>query len=409
MAENKEIKTPATKQQFDFVNRLRENNGEALLDIKDFNFDNPNNTADELEKERLAKLELEKNNPTDKTPEKIKAEQDAAEQLELEKQKAGETIKIKSKKSEPPAKVITASTEEDIEDDKLLKAFNKKYGKDFKSLDEIHQEPPAATPTKEEIEKQKEQREADKVAFGLKQGIIKPKQYESYLQDISNREEVAFQQYFAEQLTEDSNLTEKDARVEFNEKFGLESDKDSRQYKRGQKEIGILTDNIIRHTYADILSLDAKYEAHENSEKSSREITQSITSKVPEYTKAVKNAIAAVKKGRVDLGETGVFEYEVEDEVLAEYENELLSNERTAKSIQNGYTEKSLIDTINGAIKVSNFDSLVAGVVEQAFIKREKGLKGVVPARNFNARAVQNDIQKENLKNLRATLDMQEN
>jgi hypothetical protein len=373
MAENK------TPEQIKKENFLREQMGEEPI-------------SESVESKTDTDLGKEKNGIENEKKETIEGEKDEVKTDEKEKVSDEEPIiKIVSKKKEPEVKkeeekVDEGSNEDedDIDEAKLLKALSKKAGKEIKSVEEFLS--PKKEDTEEDIEALKEKREADKISYGLSKGLVTKKQYEGFISDIKNPVELVFKQYLEEQLSEDADLDESDVRSEFDYKFGLDRDEDSREYKRGMKEINLLSESIIKATYPEVFKLESEYSKIENEQKQANEHKKVVLSKAPQYKSDVEDVFKNTKSIRVKFSETEEHEVHIDDSILSTYKNDMLNEQYAESKISKGWTKEEIQTNLNAAIILDNFNEIVKAVTDSVLLKREKGLKGVMPNKNFTPR-----------------------
>ena len=358
------------------------------------------------EKQDAEKTKLEAEAKLKEEESKKKTEE--ADKLKLEAESNEGVVKITKEKKETIVTSSAETEEDEIDEVKLLKVLSKKAGKEISSLDDfLNPKESKKEPTKEELEKEKENRESSKIAFGLQKNIVSKKDYEGYIADAKNPVELVFKQYLEEQLTEDDSLDAKYVRDEFNTKYGLDREDGSREKKRGLKEIGVLAENIIKATYPNVFKLENEYSKFENDQKNQSEYKQNITSKAPQYKKDVEDAFNDVKTIKVKFSEKEEYSVEIDDEIINEYKSQFLNEDYAEKMIANGWTKELIEQTAKNAVIVQNLENIVKGVSERVLLKREKGLKGVQPNKEFAPRKVLSESELKKVDQLKKQLGVE--
>ncbi len=87
----------------------------------------------------------------------------------------------------------------------------------------------------------------------------------------------------------------------------------------------------------------------------------------------------------------------------------MLESDYAKKMVAKGWDRKEIISTFQGAAVLNNLDSIVFDCIDQALLKREMGLKGVLPNKEFNARPVYNDKQQDAVKKIEERLGVNAN
>lgn len=333
----------------------------------------------------------------------LKAEQDKVA-AELRKEAEGQepVVKIKAKEIVAAKVEEPAATEAEIEDDVLIKALRKKTGKEISSLDEFLN--PKKEETPEELEAKANQREKNKITFGLQNNKITTKEIESFIEDSKNPESLAFSFFAASQKELDSTLTADEIQERFEERYAINEDKESAAYKLGQKEIAFIADNILSKKHANYLSLEKEYAAHEKNTQSESEYRNSIIKQAPQFKKDVEAAAEKIRKIKISG-----YEVELDSDILTSYKNQMLTPEYSEKAIANGWSLEELESAMLNSAIIDNLDGIVSGVLEADRLKNQAGLKGIVPPKNISPSKVLNDVQNERAKELAGRLGMQTN
>ena len=193
---------------------------------------------------------VEEKKVEEKVEEKVEVKLDAEGKPIVEETKVEEKTDVveeidnvvklsKEKKVEEKAKEEEKTTEADLDDAALLKALSKKAGKEITSFDDILKEK-VVEKTKEQIEDDLQQRENKKVAYALENKIISSKEIESFIEDAKNPQAVAFNKFSADQKELYPELTQSEIEDKFNTVYAVDEDKDSAEYKFGQKQISFI-------------------------------------------------------------------------------------------------------------------------------------------------------------------------
>lgn len=345
--------TVKTNQQIDAINEFRKDRGEEPLPYETADDNNLNNDADAA---------------------KLKADQDAAdaetERLRIEaEQKVGDTGKVDDKKIDTSA--ATELTKEQQEE------IVKKY-LGITDLNEVVKKSEIKKdPTPEEIEAAKDQRENDKIAYALQKGKFSKKQYESFIADSKDPISLVLAQYSQEQKALDPTLTDEEIEGEFNSKFGLDTKEDSRQYKRGVKEINLLAENILKQNYQSIYQLDSEFDSYENQQLTQKELSEKLISEAPVYKAAVEEIYTNLKKVHIDLGNGEKYEVEFPDEVINSFKERELNTEYAASQIKAGYTKDQKAEAAKMAMVFENLPFFIKQVADKINYKRQAGAKGI--------------------------------
>lgn len=274
-------------------------------------------------------------------------------------------------KNTPPA----TPAEIELDDEKVLNYLQSKKGISATSLDELGKAPEQVDPAK-----QAEDRENAKLTFGLNKGLFNSKTHEQFILDSSNKQNLVYAHYYQEAKEADNTLTDEEIQTEFSEKYGLNTDPGTRKNKRGQQEIELLADRILRKKYANIYKLDSEFTNYEAQESQKKSDTTKIKAGAPAYKSDVESVFAELKKITTKLGENEEYEVAASDEALTSLKNNFLDPEFASQKILSGYTKEELKEVAYTAFLRHNWPSLVKEIVNQALHAKQKGVKGIVPA-----------------------------
>jgi hypothetical protein len=369
-----------TSEQIQAENELAIRLGETVIPTDD-NTDTAAIEAKRVSDEAAAKLEL------DNAAETQRLADEAAKQTEGEEPlKITATKKVEEKVIDADDKNIALKPE--LTEEEVLKFLSKKSGKEVKSVAELFK---TQEPTAEDKEKQAEEREGKKVAYGLENGIITKKQFESFIAATSDPKALVFKQYFQEQKESDETLTEERAQEEFDEKFGLNTEEDSRKHKRGLKEINVLAETIIRKEFKSVFELDEKFNQHENTISTTAQESQMLSEKTPFFTKDIQEVATQLKKLPVSVTVDGIvteYSLDIDDDIIQKYVGIMATPENASKYIKENYTKERLENEIRAAITIENMNGIVSAIVQRDRIKNQAGIRGVFPNKDVQARKI---------------------
>lgn len=301
-----------------------------------------------------------------------KAEEDrvAAETKKKEEDEAA--AKLQKEKEELEAK----NKPVEINDDLVLN-YLKSKNINVSKLEELI---PKAV--EEDKVKLQEQRDGEKLSYGLKKGLFNTKQYESFIADSKNKVDLVFNAELADAKKEDPDWNEdkeREFKEEFNDKFGINSDATSRKFKSGQNQINILSDALLKSNYSSIYKLDGEFERHEKEVLSKKEFQQKILTQAPIYKQDVESIVSGLSKVTIPLGGEN-FEVAVSKEYREDIKNLLLDTDFTTSQISKGHTKEGLQDIAQNLLKTKYFNELSFEAAKKYFDKHQKGLRGIPPA-----------------------------
>lgn len=261
----------------------------------------------------------------------------------------------------------------EINDDAVLKYLQQK-GLSVNSLEDLNK--PA---TEADLAKQADDRESAKLTYGLNKGLFNRKTHEQYILDKSNKQQLVFAQYYQDAKKEDPELTDEDIQAEFASKYGLDSEPNTRKFKRGQQEIDILSDIILKNKYQNIYKLDNEFDTYEKQTTTQKAFERKLLSEAPVFKKHVDDVFGELKKITTKFSEEESYEVEVLDEALNSLKEKFLDNDFVAQKISQGYTRDEIKDIAFNALLSQNWPVFAQEIVKQALYKQQKGVKGIVP------------------------------
>lgn len=311
----------------------------------------------------------------DATPAKTQAEIDAEKLLVDQKKIAdqkkldedAEAARLLAEKNIPQEKA-------ELTDEELMELVSKKSGRKLSSWDELK-----PTQSEEDKKKLEENRDSEKMIFGLKKGLFNKKQLEGFISDSKNKVDLVYSRELAEAKNEDPEWNEekeKEFQDEFNEKFGLNLDGTSSKNKRGQKQIALIADSILKNEYASIYQLDSefgKYEIEINSRKTQE---QRILAAAPLYKEDAEKIVASFAKIEMDFGGDKV-EIPVSKEILQSVTDVMLDSNFSQAQILKGYKKEDLQEFAKQYIIGQNFQALAFEAAKKYREKHEKGVRGI--------------------------------
>lgn len=256
-------------------------------------------------------------------------------------------------------------------DDTALLAALRKRGINVNSFDDLRPKPDAAQLA--------EQRDAKMLSFGLNNGLFTRRDYENYVKDSSDIRALVFNQYLKEAKEDDQDLTNEEIQAEFEQKYSLDHDPESRRYKRGMQEITLLAEKILKEKYQKIFTAEAEFQKHEKTEQGRLSRQENILSKAPAYKVQVDEVFAEMKKFSSEIQGGDSFEVEVTDEMLDSVKSQFLSAEFSAEQIEKGTSKEELRDLVRTSLLFQYFPYLAGQIAVKYHLKRQAGSKGIPP------------------------------
>jgi hypothetical protein len=306
-----------------------------------------------------------------KSPEEIAAEKEGADKIladqETERLRLEEEKKKQQTPTPDPAPVIT--------DEMLFEELSKKTGKKFTSWDELKPKP-------EEIDKEKaaEQREANKLSYGLQQGLFNKKQFENFIADSKDPVGLVYVAELNEAKKDDpqwDDEKEKEFKDEFDEKFGLSLDPSSSKYKRGQKQISIIADTLLRQTYSPIYSLEGEYSKFESVQTQAEANKKKILEAAPVYKKDVEEVVKGLATIDFPFGEGETYSIPVSEEIRNSIQGVLMDQDFVSSKILEGYKKEEIAQLATNLVISQNYVTLAHEAAKKYREKHEKGVRGI--------------------------------
>lgn len=298
------------------------------------------------------------------TPEEIEAKR-----LLAEKGGAVETpeqLEAKRKAAEEKAK-----ENPELSDEQLLKLLNGR-GIKVDSLETLKAPIEQVDPVK-----LAEKRDADELAFGLTKGLFNKKEYEQFVADTQDPQDFVYAQYHAEAKAEDPELTDDDIQAEFLQKYGLNLAAESRQYKRGVKEINTLANVLLKEKYGKIYDAKGAFSAHEESAKTTSDRQKKIADAAPAYKKDLDEVFAEMKKIPFKFGDTDTYEVDTVEASLNEIKSYMQEDKYALPKIEGGYSKEALKAEAFATFLYKNFPTIAQEVANQHLKKHMAGVRGI--------------------------------
>lgn len=287
------------------------------------------------------------------TPEQIEAKRVAAEQEAAKKKKEEE------------------GNSGELDDAQLLALLDKR-GIKVASLEDLKKQDPAPDPAL-----LAEQREANELAFGLSKGLFNKKEYDQFVADTQDPQDFVYDEYYADAKKEDPTLSDEDIQAEFLHKYGLDAQPDTRQFKRGVKEIASLAKSMLKDKYGKIYSAKEAFTSAEQETVSTTVKAKKIAAALPAYTKDVEEIFASLKKIPVKFSDTESYEVELLDTELNKLKIDMLNPDFYGPKIEAGYDKEVLKQIAFSGFVTKNFPVLAMEIANQHLLKHAAGTHGV--------------------------------
>lgn len=300
-----------------------------------------------------------------------KAKAEAAEKARLEKEAADKEKADKEKNKNPEETKLPELT-----DEQLLELASKKAGRPITSWDEFKPKK-----TDDDIKKEQEVRDAQKLSYGLQKGLFNRNTYESFIQDSKDAVGVVYRAELAAAKNDDPEWDEEkeqEFQEEFKERFGLELDKTASKYKSGQRQLSALADNILKSTYAPIYSLDSEYDKYEQGINHQKTNEQKILQEAPVFKQNIEDVLASHATVEITMGGEK-FPVAVPKESIDAVRELLLEEKFVSSQILNGKNNKEhLASVAYNLIVTQNLNALSFEAAKKYHEKHQKGVRGII-------------------------------
>lgn len=292
-------------------------------------------------------------------------------QQELEaKKKEEELAAVKKKEEEEKGKSTPENIPAELDDAKVLE-YLKKYNPDIKSIEDLKPK------VNIDPEKEAEEREAAKVSYGLQKGLFRKKDYDGFISDSKDPVNLVYDEYLQAAKKDDANLTDEEILEEFKDEYGLNADKGSRKYNRGQKDLALHSEKILQTKYSKILSLDSDFDRYENSAKEEKARQQKILTEAPVRKQQIETAFDKLKKINWEADKDEKYEIEYPEEVIASVKKGLLNPNFIQTVIDQEWSEEQLTDAIDTTLRKAGFAQILKKASDAYHLNHVKGSKGI--------------------------------
>lgn len=372
-----------TNAEIDVLNQfLKEGEAPLPYEIQDSNTPTLTDEEKAAAEEKLA------------AEQKIKDDEAAAAQKIIDDAAEVEKKRIIAQQEEKTKTTSTANTplpeESELDDEKVLAYFKNKKGKELSSLDELLN--PRKELTEEEKKQLAEQRDANKIAYGLSKGIFSKKQLEEFINDTKNPKDLVLAAYMADQKQIDDTLTDTEIEEEFAEKFGLNEKEDSRGYKAGQTLINNIADRLISKKHSKILNLENDFSSYESTQSEQKSNEEKILQNAPIYKKDIEVVRSEIKKVSIPISKDENFEYDLPQEAVDNVISKMLSNDYSAHQISTGWNKETLKQVAQTSAIIENLPNIMKQYADAQILKQQKGVRGILPQHERGARQQEGEL-----------------
>lgn len=288
------------------------------------------------------------------------------------------------------AEIIPNETDSDLDDEKVLAYLKNKKGKELSSLEELLN--PKKELTEEEKAELAEKRDAEKFAFGLSKGLFSKKQLEEFITDTKNPKDLVYARYYQDQKEKDPDLTDDDIKEEFEEKFSLNEETDSRKYKVGQNLLNNIADNIISKKHSKILNLENEYSVYEQAQSKQKESESRILSQAPLYKRDVEQIRSDIKKVSIPISDKEIFEVELDSEIVDGIISKMLDADYSAHQISKGWDKESIKQVAKTTAIVESLPRIIKKYSDEQILKNQAGIRGVIPNKERGVRQQEGEL-----------------
>lgn len=287
---------------------------------------------------------------------------------------------VESEKTEKPP--VNA----ELSDEQLLELLKKRNIKVPTAEQEVVKTP----------EQISEEREAQKLSYGLTKGLFNKKDYETFVTDSNSKESIVFAQYLQEAKAEDPALTDDEIKEEFVSKYGLDAEPNTRKNKRGQEEINLISEKILKNKHKKIFEADSAFSQYEDQAKEASEYQKNITSKAPAYKQTIEDVFGDLKKitakfKQDDSGDEESYDVDLVAENINSLKEKYLQPIAIENAINAGLSKEVIARAAYNEMLASNFPYIAKEMINQALRKKQAGVKGIIPPMNSKKAIEEND------------------
>jgi len=311
-----------------------------------------------------------------KSAEEEKLAKEKADKEEAEKKEKEATAKKKADEEAEAARIEAEKSKNqssEIDDAKVLEYLQKNKGLKIDSFDALKPKP-----TDEDLKREQEQREADKLSWGLKNGKFKKQDFENYIADSKDPKNLIYNSFAAKVKKSNPEISSDEIKEQFKERFGLDKDPESWQYQQGQEELNLMSTQLLNKQYGSILNLDSDYSAYEKGIHQQQSTQAKIIANAPAYKRDVENVFSGLTtyKTTIDKEE---FEVPIPADFVERAKAYFLHDNTAADQIQKGWTKENIEEVAKNMLLIENRDFFSQEIAKQYHKNKAKGTHGLIP------------------------------
>lgn len=297
----------------------------------------------------------------------------------------------------PTDKIITPVNLDQLTDEQILEAINKRSGGVvLSSLDDLKPKP-----TEAELEEQRNKRSTDMLTYGLQQGKFKKEDYDAYQLALSNkkglvREGVAAQLQTAFPELSPEAIEEKVA----NYLFEHLDETDPMRLER-EKEIMTLSDIKIKDKFKNIVNLPKDFEQYEEGILKKTNFENKVKATLPVYQADVTKALESLRTFTVEVPDTknpansATITLEFDDADLKEVAEMFLTPDQIVRAVKQGLSFEQIKGEVEFVLAKKHQHRLISQAAKKYnALQKDKYIRGVKGLGPGNADI---DISDENL------------
>lgn len=237
---------------------------------------------------------------------------------------------------------VTQTTPAELSDDELLSLLQKR-GVNLKSFEDLK---PKATP--EEIEAEKQQRNNNVYAFGLKEGKIKKEDLDNLAKAEADKVKFLFNDFAGAAKKANPEITDSEIEEDWKEYTLYDLSDDNFKKQLRIQELNELADYKLKNQFKNVFSLENDYAKHEAAENENYSLKRKVEAAYPVYQKDIDEVITSLKLTKYTIEDTQNAANNVEIELsysdadLKELKDAFLKPEQIIKRIKDGYTVEAI-------------------------------------------------------------------
>jgi len=293
------------------------------------------------------------------------AEKKAIEDKKKEEEEAARK-KAESDKNNPPE--VKKPTDEE-----MFAMISEQTGRTIKSWEDLK---PKEAEVDEETRRQ--ERESDKISWGLKNKKFKTKELENFITDSKDNVALVKRLRHQQALKENPNITEEEFEAEFADEFGMESGPETRRHKNGQAAINRIAKDILSESYGHILNLENEYSAYERQQQATRQREQKIKEGAKAYSDTLEKIRGDLKKMKFQMPDAEEYEVEILDESINNALSMMSESSWAAQQILKGFTYENLKEVAFTMVVKDNLPLIADQMATQKFRRQAAGSKGII-------------------------------